>query len=123
MAKVSGQVTVITAEDIAESGASTVVDVLENVPGIRLSRGRTGNGELRGIWDINDVMSLNANVGFAFGNSLTSSASGLSKKQFENDPTQNADVAWVVIPDPPYLELAPVATGASGSAYYDEYRY
>ena len=40
--KVSGQVTVITAEDIAKSGASTIADVLESVPGIRLANDRSG---------------------------------------------------------------------------------
>ena len=50
--KVNAQVTVITAEDIAKSGASTVVDVLESVPGVRLTRDRTGGGvdvTMRGI--------------------------------------------------------------------------
>jgi iron complex outermembrane receptor protein len=40
--KVSGQVTVITADDIAESGASTITEVLESVPGIRLAQDRSG---------------------------------------------------------------------------------
>jgi iron complex outermembrane receptor protein len=216
--KVSGQVTVITAEDIAASGASTIVDVLETVPGLRFARDRSGispdismrgissdygrgkvlvivdgmrlnpvqktsplnwdainlseierievldggasvqygdnasvgviniitkksgaaktditvsggsffqneqrfshhqptdwggftvsgghqgtqgyqshtandagNGELRGIFDINDSMSLQANVGFAVKNGLI--ANGLTKAQFDDDPTQNA---------------------------------
>jgi iron complex outermembrane receptor protein len=49
--KVSGQVTVITADDIAESGATTVVDVLQTVPGIRFSTDQTGTGaiSMRGI--------------------------------------------------------------------------
>jgi iron complex outermembrane receptor protein len=41
--KVVGQVTVITAEDIAESGATTITDVLQTVPGIRMAR-ETMNG-------------------------------------------------------------------------------
>jgi iron complex outermembrane receptor protein len=216
-AKVAGQITVITADDIVESGATTVVDVLQTVPGIRITRDRpgtgvdlsmrgissdsgrgkvlvivdgmrlnpiqalgrlnwdsinlseierievldggasvqygdnasvgviniitkksgeaktditvsggsffqneqrfshhqptgwggftisgghqgtqgyqkhtamdTGNGELRGIFDINDTMSLQANVGFSFTNSLV--ASGLTKAEFDDDPTQN----------------------------------
>ncbi|MDR1901296.1 MAG: TonB-dependent receptor [Treponema sp.] len=40
--KVSGQVAVITADDIAESGASTITEVLETVPGIRLAQDRSG---------------------------------------------------------------------------------
>jgi iron complex outermembrane receptor protein len=40
--KVSGQVTVITAEDIAESGVTTVPDVLQTVPGISISRDSAG---------------------------------------------------------------------------------
>jgi iron complex outermembrane receptor protein len=51
----------------------------------------TGNGELRGIWDINDSMSLNANVGFAFTNYLF--AMSLTKAQFDDDPTQNLDLS------------------------------
>jgi iron complex outermembrane receptor protein len=47
----------------------------------------TGNGELRGIWDINDAMSLQANVGFAFGNNLL--ANPLTQAQYDDDPTQN----------------------------------
>jgi iron complex outermembrane receptor protein len=49
--KVSGQVTVITADDIAESGATTVPDVLQMVPGIRFSTDQTGTGaiSMRGI--------------------------------------------------------------------------
>ncbi|MDR0685616.1 MAG: TonB-dependent receptor [Spirochaetaceae bacterium] len=48
----------------------------------------TGNGELRGFWDLNDSMSLNANMGFAFTNYLF--AMSLTKKEFDDDPTQNA---------------------------------
>jgi iron complex outermembrane receptor protein len=48
----------------------------------------TGNGELRGIFDINDAMSLQANVGFYAKNGLL--ASQLTKAQFDDDPTQNA---------------------------------
>jgi iron complex outermembrane receptor protein len=47
----------------------------------------TGNGELRGIFDINDTMSLNANLGFALTNGLL--ADGLTKAEFDDDPTQN----------------------------------
>jgi iron complex outermembrane receptor protein len=47
----------------------------------------TGNGELRGIFDINDAMSLQANVGFALTNSLLGSQ--LTEAEFEDDPTQN----------------------------------
>jgi iron complex outermembrane receptor protein len=50
--KVAGQVTVITAEDIAASGATTIVDVLETVPGIRIAKDRSGAGadiSMRGI--------------------------------------------------------------------------
>jgi iron complex outermembrane receptor protein len=47
----------------------------------------TGNGELRGIFDINDAMSLQANVGFALTNGLL--ASGLTKAEYDDDPTQN----------------------------------
>jgi iron complex outermembrane receptor protein len=50
--KVAGQVTVITAEDIAESGATTVVDVLQTIPGVRIARNRDGSGPditMRGI--------------------------------------------------------------------------
>jgi iron complex outermembrane receptor protein len=47
----------------------------------------TGNGELRGIFDINDTMSLQANVGFVARNGLF--AASLSKPQFDDDPTQN----------------------------------
>jgi iron complex outermembrane receptor protein len=47
-----------------------------------------GNGELRGIFDINDAMSLQANVGFTAKNGLI--ANGLTKAQFDDDPTQNA---------------------------------
>jgi iron complex outermembrane receptor protein len=43
-AKVSAQVTVITAEDIAESGATSVTNLLKNVPGISLNRDDTGAG-------------------------------------------------------------------------------
>jgi iron complex outermembrane receptor protein len=48
----------------------------------------TGSGELRGIWDMNDAMSLNANVGFAFTNYLF--ADSLTEADFDDDPTQNA---------------------------------
>jgi iron complex outermembrane receptor protein len=48
----------------------------------------TGNGELRGTFDINDAMSLQANVGFVARNGLF--ASYLTKAQFDDDPTQNA---------------------------------
>jgi iron complex outermembrane receptor protein len=48
----------------------------------------TGNGELQGVFDINDTMSLQANVGFAFTNGLF--ANGLSKVEFDDDPTQSA---------------------------------
>jgi iron complex outermembrane receptor protein len=37
-------VTVITADQIAESGASSVVDVLETVPGVRFTNGMAGPG-------------------------------------------------------------------------------
>jgi iron complex outermembrane receptor protein len=47
----------------------------------------TGNGELRGIFDINDMMSLQANVGFALTNGLL--ADGLTEAEFDDDPTQN----------------------------------
>jgi iron complex outermembrane receptor protein len=50
--KVAGQVTVITAEDIAASGATTITDVLQTVPGIRLARdlsGSTVDVSMRGI--------------------------------------------------------------------------
>jgi iron complex outermembrane receptor protein len=47
-----------------------------------------GNGELRGIFDINDTMSLQANVGFTIKNGLI--ANGLTQAQFDDDPTQNA---------------------------------
>jgi iron complex outermembrane receptor protein len=49
--------------------------------------GDSENGELRGIFDINDAMSLQANVGFAVKNGV--SAEGLTKAQFDDDPTQN----------------------------------
>ncbi|MDR1179018.1 MAG: TonB-dependent receptor [Spirochaetales bacterium] len=52
------------------------------------SAGDTGNGELRGTFDINDVMSLQANAGFYAKNGLLPSL--LTKAQFEADPTQNA---------------------------------
>jgi iron complex outermembrane receptor protein len=48
----------------------------------------TGNGELRGIFDINDTISLQANVGFVARNGLF--ANYLNKAQFDDDPTQNA---------------------------------
>jgi iron complex outermembrane receptor protein len=51
----------------------------------------TGHGELRGFWDINESMSLNGNVGFAFTNAIFGSSLGISKAQFEDDPTQNSD--------------------------------
>jgi iron complex outermembrane receptor protein len=47
----------------------------------------TGNGEVRGIFDINDAMSLQANVGFALTNGLL--ADGLTQAEFDDDPTQN----------------------------------
>jgi iron complex outermembrane receptor protein len=50
--KVAGQVTVITAEDIAESGATTITDVLQTVPGIRMARDKSGGSvdiSMRGI--------------------------------------------------------------------------
>jgi iron complex outermembrane receptor protein len=46
-----------------------------------------GNGELRGVFDINDTMSLQANVGFTAGNGLI--ANGLTKSEFDDDSTQN----------------------------------
>ncbi|MDR0684725.1 MAG: TonB-dependent receptor [Spirochaetaceae bacterium] len=46
-----------------------------------------GNGELRGIFDINDKMNLQANVGFSVKNILLTG--GLTKDQFDDDPTQN----------------------------------
>jgi iron complex outermembrane receptor protein len=52
----------------------------------------TGNGELRGIWDINDTMSLNGNIGFAFTNAEYPGSYGLTKEQFDDDPTQNSGV-------------------------------
>jgi iron complex outermembrane receptor protein len=51
----------------------------------------TGHGTLRGFWDINDSMSLNGNVGFAFTNAVFGGSLGLTKEQFEDDPTQNSD--------------------------------
>jgi iron complex outermembrane receptor protein len=48
----------------------------------------TGNGELRATFDINDAMSLHANVGFYAKNGLI--PTWLSKDQFDDDPTQNA---------------------------------
>ena len=50
--RVSGQVTVITAEDIAESGVATITEALESVPGIRLAQDRSGVSKditMRGI--------------------------------------------------------------------------
>jgi iron complex outermembrane receptor protein len=47
----------------------------------------TGNGEVRGILDINDAMSLQTNMGFALTNGLL--ADGLTEAEFEDDPTQN----------------------------------
>jgi iron complex outermembrane receptor protein len=47
----------------------------------------TGNAELQGIFDINDTMSLHANIGFAATNGLF--ANTLTKDQFDDDPTQN----------------------------------
>jgi iron complex outermembrane receptor protein len=49
--------------------------------------GDAGNGEVRGIFDINDAMSLQANVGFSVKNILLTG--GLTKDQFDDDPTQN----------------------------------
>ncbi|MDR0583889.1 MAG: TonB-dependent receptor [Treponema sp.] len=52
VSKVSGQVTVITADDIAASGATTVTDVLQTVPGVRIARDNSGAGvdvSMRGI--------------------------------------------------------------------------
>jgi iron complex outermembrane receptor protein len=46
-----------------------------------------GNGELRGLFDINDAMSLQANIGFSVKNILLTG--GLTEDQFEDDPTQN----------------------------------
>ncbi|MDR2343619.1 MAG: TonB-dependent receptor [Spirochaetaceae bacterium] len=43
-ASVPARLTVITAEDIAESGALSVVDVLATVPGVRFSGGMSGPG-------------------------------------------------------------------------------
>jgi iron complex outermembrane receptor protein len=51
----------------------------------------TGHGEMRGFWDINDSMSLNGNVGFAFTNAVFGGSMGITKEQFEDDPTQNSD--------------------------------
>jgi iron complex outermembrane receptor protein len=51
----------------------------------------TGNGELKGIFDINDTMSLQANVGFVATNLLF--ASPLTKAQFDDDPTQDTGTA------------------------------
>jgi iron complex outermembrane receptor protein len=51
----------------------------------------TGNGELRGTFDINDKMSLQANVGFTVTNLLF--ASPLTKAQFDDDPTQDTGTA------------------------------
>jgi iron complex outermembrane receptor protein len=48
----------------------------------------SGNGGLRGIFDINDTMSFQANVGFAVKNALYTNQ--LTKAQFDDDPTQNA---------------------------------
>ncbi|MDR1147038.1 MAG: TonB-dependent receptor [Spirochaetaceae bacterium] len=56
------------------------------------SAGDEGNGELRGIFDINDAMSLQANVGFYAKNGLL--AQQLSKAQFDDDPTQNAGPSY-----------------------------
>jgi iron complex outermembrane receptor protein len=47
----------------------------------------TGNGEVRGIFDINDAMSLQANMGLALTNGLL--ASQLTEAEFDDDPTQN----------------------------------
>ena len=51
----------------------------------------TGNGELKGTFDINDTMSLQANVGFSATNQLY--ASPLTKAQFDDDPTQDMGTA------------------------------
>jgi iron complex outermembrane receptor protein len=50
--KVAGQVTVITADDIAESGATSVTEILATVPGVNFSRSMSGDGlqiSMRGI--------------------------------------------------------------------------
>ena len=47
----------------------------------------TGNGEVRGTFDINDTMSLQADVGFVARNGLF--ANSLTKAQVDDDPTQN----------------------------------
>jgi hypothetical protein len=57
----------------------------------------TGNGEARASWYINDSMALQGNVGFAFTNALFPGSLGLSKEQFEDDPTQN----YEGVPDMP----------------------
>jgi iron complex outermembrane receptor protein len=46
-----------------------------------------GNGELRGFIDLNDAMSLQANVGFSTKHMLFSY--GLTEAQYDEDPTQN----------------------------------
>jgi iron complex outermembrane receptor protein len=60
----------------------------------------TGHGELRGFWDMNDSMSLNGNVGFSFTNAIFGGSLGMTKEQFEDDPTQNSDYDYFSSNDP-----------------------
>jgi iron complex outermembrane receptor protein len=52
-----------------------------------------GNGELRGFIDLNDTMSIQANVGFGIKNALF--ANGLTKAEFDDDPTQNKGASGI----------------------------
>jgi iron complex outermembrane receptor protein len=77
----------------ADWGAFTISGGHQGTQGYQKhSASDEGNGELRGIFDINDAMSLQANVGFYAKNGLL--AQQLSKAQFDDDPTQNAGPSY-----------------------------
>jgi iron complex outermembrane receptor protein len=69
----------------------------------------TGNGELRGIFDINDAMSLQANVGFSLSNGLL--ANQLTEAQFEDDPTQNTAPTGLTKPVSDNLSTTEISGG------------
>jgi hypothetical protein len=75
-----------------------------------------GNGELRGIFDINDAMSLQANVGFSVKKTLL--AYGLKVKYYAASPAAAASVRTIT---PHMIGVRPTISAelrpASGATY------
>jgi len=81
---VPATITVITAEQIAESGAKSVVEVLEKVPGVRFSAGQSGMNS--------ETINMRGFGNNAFGRVLV-----LVDGNKVNNPDMNA-INWTIVP-------------------------